>query len=107
MAPNYDSLVNIPDNKSKWCSFARIFRLWSTIDSNSSEKSTTIHMILMDNYVSFLYFILDLNALLAPYVCLGSNFSPLLKKTTFQPLTSAPFATHRPPLILTWSKATV
>jgi len=48
-----------------------------------------------------------LNPLLAPYVCHGSNFDPLLKKITFQPLTSPLFATHRPPLILTRSKVII
>ena len=56
MAPNHDSLININDNKSKWCFFARIFKLWSSIDLNNSEKPTTIHLILMDSYMSFLGF---------------------------------------------------
>jgi len=28
MATNYDSLIDINDNKSKWCCFAKIVMLW-------------------------------------------------------------------------------
>ena len=40
MAVSHDSLININDNKSKWYFFARIHRLWTSTNSNNSEKPT-------------------------------------------------------------------
>jgi len=39
MAPNYNSIIKINNNKSKWCFFARVARLWTSSDSTNSEKS--------------------------------------------------------------------
>jgi len=68
MTHNFDYVVNINDNTSIWYFFARIVKLWSTIDSNSSEKPATVHLILMDSYVSFyIFYIIVLLSFLTLY----------------------------------------
>jgi len=48
--------LTLTTTKASCVFFARVVRLWTSSDLTNSEKSMTIHLILMDNYVSFLNF---------------------------------------------------
>jgi len=87
--------------RSLFTIFSRISSLSHPYLSISSQSlyahSPLIHihsissLFLIDNYIYKLYLYIGLNAFLTPYVCHGSNFGLLLKKTTFQPPNFAPF----------------
>jgi len=53
MAPSFDSIIDITNQKDQWCFIARVINFFCSIDSKEPANTMSIKMVLMDSYVSF------------------------------------------------------
>ncbi|KAK2368701.1 replication factor A protein [Trifolium repens] len=49
-APAYDSIIDITSQKDDWCFFAKVIRLWKSIERKEHAEVVTTNLVLMDCY---------------------------------------------------------